>query len=124
MNILIFAIALTSVFLNALAQIFLKKTMLTIDAIPVGFINFFNFALSLALNYWFISAISCYILSIGLWMAVLSKVEVSLAYPLLSIGYIITAFIGYFFLKENINFLRIIGLSFICTGIIFVSKSA
>ncbi|WP_032115788.1 SMR family transporter [Candidatus Arsenophonus nilaparvatae] len=123
MNIFIFTIALTSVCLNALAQIFLKKTMLTINAIPTNFLGFFNFSLSLALNYWFVSALLCYVLSIGLWMAVLAKVEVSLAYPLLSIGYIITACIGYFFLKENVNFIRIIGLAFICTGIVFVSKS-
>ncbi|CAM7590630.1 4-amino-4-deoxy-L-arabinose-phosphoundecaprenol flippase subunit ArnE [Escherichia coli] len=57
-------------------------------------------------------------------MAVLGKVEVSLAYPLLSIGYVITAIIGYFFLNEDVNTLRLIGLSLICVGIIFISRSA
>lgn len=66
---------------------------------------------------------SLYAVSIGLWMAVLGKVEVSLAYPLLSIGYIITAFIGYFFLHENVNMIRIIGLATICLGIIIISRS-
>ena len=57
-------------------------------------------------------------------MAVLGKVEVSLAYPLLSIGYVITAIIGYFFLNEDVNTLRLIGLSLICVGIIFIFRSA
>ena len=54
----------------------------------------------------------------------LGKVEVSLAYPLLSFGYIIAAAIGYFFLKEDVNTMRIIGLSLICVGIVFISRSA
>ena len=57
-------------------------------------------------------------------MVVLGKVEVSLAYPLLSVGYILTAVIGYFFMGENVNLIRIIGLTFICVGIIIISRSA
>ncbi|HEE0104266.1 EamA family transporter [Citrobacter freundii] len=124
MSLLILLLALTSVSLNALAQVALRKTMLTIAPLPDAIAGYLGFAIQLLMNPWFIAGMSCYVLSIGLWMAVLGKVEVSLAYPLLSVGYVITAVIGYFFLKEDINTMRLIGLSLICVGIVFISRSA
>jgi len=67
---------------------------------------------------------TCYALSIGIWLIVLGKTEVSLAYPLLSIGYIITAIIGYYILGENVNLTRIAGIALICFGIVVISRSA
>lgn len=124
MSLITFFIALASVSLNALAQVAFRKTMLSIPPIPTALVDYISFGISLILNPWFIAGMSCYVFSIGLWMAVLGKVEVSLAYPLLSVGYIITAIIGYFFLKEDVNTMRIIGLALICSGIVFISRSA
>lgn len=123
MNFFIFIIALCSVSLNAAAQIALRKTMLSLGTFPSDLQGYFVFSLNLLTNWWFILGMSCYAISIGLWMVVLGKTEVSLAYPLLSIGYILTAIIGYFFMGENVNSIRIIGLAFICLGIIVISRS-
>lgn len=123
MNLLTFLLAVSSVTLNAFAQIALRKTMQTVGAFPHGLMDFFQFGYQLCINLWFLTGMSLYAVSIGLWMAVLGKVEVSLAYPLLSIGYIITAFIGYFFLHENVNMMRIVGLATICVGIVIISRS-
>ena len=124
MNFITFIIALSSVSLNALAQIALRKTMLSLGNFPSGLTGYLELALNLLTNIWFILGMGCYVISIGLWMAVLGKVEVSLAYPMLSIGYVLTAIIGYFFMGENVNLIRIIGLSFICFGIVIISRSA
>ncbi|HCB1579697.1 MULTISPECIES: SMR family transporter [Citrobacter] len=124
MSLIVLLLALTSVSLNALAQVAMRKTMLTLAPFPDAISGYFGFAIQLILNPWFIAGMSCYVLSIGLWMTVLGKVEVSLAYPLSSVGFIITAAIGYFFLKEDINTMRLIGLSLICIGIVFISRSA
>jgi multidrug transporter EmrE-like cation transporter len=124
MHPLIFALAVGSVSLNAMAQIALRKTMLTIPPLPSGIGESVGFAVSLLLNPWFIAGMGCYVLSIGIWMIVLGKTEVSLAYPLLSIGYIITAIVGYYFLGENVNVTRIAGIALICSGIIVISRSA
>lgn len=123
MNLIIFVIIILSVSLNALAQIFLRKTMLTAGQLPSQILGYFEFGLNLLTNIWFILGMGCYVVSIALWMGVLSKVEVSLAYPFLSIGYILTAIIGYFFMQENVNMVRIIGLAFICIGIFIISRS-
>lgn len=123
MNLLIFTIIISSVFLSSLAQIFLRKTMLTAGPLPSEMLSCVEFGLNLLTNIWFILGMGCYIISIVLWLGVLSNVEVSLAYPFSSLGFILTAIIGYFFLQENLNIVRIIGLGFICIGIIIISRS-
>lgn len=124
MNLMTFILALFSVSLNALAQVAMRKTMLSIPAFPNMLSEGWGYAVAVLLNPWFIGSMSCYAVSIVVWMMVLGKAEVSLAYPLLSVGYIIAAVIGYFFLKEDLNSMRIIGLVLICAGIIFISRSA
>jgi multidrug transporter EmrE-like cation transporter len=123
MNPITFALAVGSVSLNAMAQIALRKTMLTAGALPSGLSNAAGFAFALPLNPWFVAGMACYAASIGSWMIVLSKTEVSLAYPMLSIGYIMTAIIGYYFLGENVNVARIAGIALICCGIVVISRS-
>lgn len=124
MSPLIFALAVLSVTLNAAAQITLRKAMLSLKALPPAASQFFDFGISLALNPWLLAGMACYALSIGVWLIVLSKAQVSLAYPLLSIGYVITAVIGYYWLGENVNMVRAGGIALICVGIVFVSRSA
>ncbi|WP_336761384.1 SMR family transporter [Asaia sp. VD9] len=124
MNLSLFSIAILSVTLNAVAQIALRKTMLTLGALPASLFTLFSFLSNLAGNIWFLGGMLCYAVSIGAWMVVLSKAEVSAAYPLLSIGYLITAVIGYFFLGEHVNTTRVIGIGIICVGIVVISRSA
>jgi len=118
------ALAIGSVSLNAMAQIALRKTMLITGHLPSGATNVIGFAYSLLLSYWFLAGMTCYAVSIGSWMIVLAKTEVSLAYPLLSIGYIMTAIVGYYFLGENVNLARIGGIALICFGTLLISRSA
>jgi multidrug transporter EmrE-like cation transporter len=124
MHPITFALAVGSVSLNAMAQIALRKTMLTAGPLPSGGANALGFAFSLLLNPWFLAGMTCYALSIGIWLIVLGKTEVSLAYPLLSIGYIIAAIVGYYFFGENVNLTRIAGIVLICFGIVVISRSA
>lgn len=77
MSLLVLVLALTSVSLNAFAQVALRKTMLTIPALPETITGYFGFGIQLLMNPWFIVGMSCYVFSIGLWMAVLGKVRTS-----------------------------------------------
>jgi multidrug transporter EmrE-like cation transporter len=113
-----------SVSLNALAQITLRKAMLTVGALPTTSSEVVPFSLSVLLNPWFISGMTCYAVSIGVWLVVLSKTEVSAAYPLLSIGYVITALVGFFFLGENVTLMRVAGIAVICVGLVLIAHSA
>ena len=76
-----------------------------------------------ATNPYIIIGLFLYGLSFALWLIVLSKLEVSLAYPLLSIGYIIMPFVGYLFLDESLSVARIVGICIIIVGVYVVSRS-
>ncbi|MEH2054270.1 EamA family transporter [Nostoc sp.] len=113
---------LSGVFLNAFAQLFLKKGMLMIGYFDFSLVNISQIIFKVALNPFIILGLACYMFSVGLWLLVLSRVEVSFAYPFLSIGYIVTAIIGYAVFHENLSFNRLIGIFFICLGVVFISK--
>ena len=118
MNILII---LLSVLLNCTAQLLMRKGMLLEG--EVGVQNLFSQLNSMIVNPWLLGAMFCYAVSILLWMSVLSKVEVSYAYPFLSVGYVLSAVAGYMFFNENVSPIRIVGIIVICIGVILISRS-
>jgi multidrug transporter EmrE-like cation transporter len=124
LNQFVLLLAVISVSLNAGAQIALRKTMLGVGAIPGGAAEIIGFVISVLLSPWFIAGMACYVFSIGVWLLVLSKLEVSAAYPLLSIGYVITAVVGFFFMGENVTFMRGAGIALICAGLFFITRTA
>ena len=107
--------------LNALAQVVLRKAMLLLP--PLSLANPLRLALQLLSNPYLWAGLCCYALSIGLWLAVLSKVQVSLAYPMLSVGYIIAAVLGYVFLHESLSSHRMLGIGVICLGVLLISRT-
>lgn len=124
LNLPIFFTAIGSVFLNAMAQITLRKAMIEVGPPPDSAKDIISFALSLATTPAFILGMSCYAISIGVWLFILSKLEVSLAYPLLSVGYIFAAVVGYYYLGENVTVTRMAGIFIICVGVVVLSRSA
>lgn len=57
-----------------------------------------------------------YIIDTGLWLVILSQEELSFAYPLLGLGYLITAVLAKLFLKESLTFFKLIGILLIISG--------
>lgn len=118
MNIILI---LSSVLLNCGAQLCIRKGMLQVGEIGLG--GLFSHLWSLAMNLWLWLAMICYVASILLWVSVLSKVEVSYAYPFLSIGYVVAAVVGYLFFHESLSAMRIAGILVICLGVLLISRS-
>ena len=118
MNVLLIIL---SVLLNCAAQLCIRKGMLMIGEVGVGSM-FSNFG-EMITNGWLWLAMICYAASIWLWMSVLSKVEVSFAYPFLSIGYVVAAIMGYFCFNESLSFVRFLGIVVICLGVYLISRS-
>ena len=112
---------ISSVLLNAIAQLLIRKGMLVIGS--VGASNYAQNLMPMLLNPWLWGAMLSYAVSILLWMSVLSKVEVSFAYPFLSIGYIFAAVVGYMAFNEHLSIIRVIGILVICIGVFLISKS-
>ena len=116
-------IILFAVSLNALAQLLLKNgTTLfkTLDSNDV-----FSFLLNgIIKNYFFLGGFLSYLFSIFLWVYTLSKVEVSIAYPMLSLGFVINALGAWYFLGESMSFLKIIGITLILLGCFTLFRSS
>jgi drug/metabolite transporter (DMT)-like permease len=124
MNVALFALIFVSVSLNALAQIVLRKAMLVAGVLPPLMTKPLAFALALASNGWLWAGMACYATSIGLWLSVLSRVQVSVAYPMLSMGYVIAAVLGAIFLGEPVGAARMAGISLVCLGVFFIARTA
>jgi drug/metabolite transporter (DMT)-like permease len=65
----------------------------------------------------------CYGLSAVLWIAVVSNVDLSLAYPMVSLAYVLVFLASWLFLGEQITALRIAGLAIIVVGVLVISRS-
>ncbi len=105
MSPLTFVQILLSVSLNAMAQIFLRNTMVAMRA-RHGQPSILIFLSHLLLQPFFLAGMLCYAISILIWLSVLSKVEMSAAYPFLSIGFVIAAVVGFFF-GEHVTLVRV-----------------
>lgn len=79
--------------------------------------------LSLFMNPYVIAGLGMYGLSAVLWIYTLPKVQLSLAYPMVSAGYVLVFTLAHFLFKEPINSLRLAGLVVIVTGVLMISKS-
>lgn len=114
-----YIIALISIALGSIAQYFLKVGM---SAMPQDgtFMQKCTYALT-SLHVW--AGLTCYGLSMVFWLYVLSQMELSKAYPLVSLGYVFTLIISYCALHETINVWRVAGVAFIMIGVLCISKS-
>ena len=118
MNILLIII---SVLLNCAAQPCIRKGMLLVG--EVGLSGLWDHIGAMLSNVWLWLAVLCYAFSILIWLSVLSKMEVSFAYPFLSIGYVVAAVAGYYFFGESLTPVRIAGIVVICLGVYLISRS-
>jgi drug/metabolite transporter (DMT)-like permease len=72
---------------------------------------------------WLWLALGCYGLSVVVWLVGLSRVPVSQAYPLLSLGYVINVGLAWWLLGETPNLLRVAGIAVIVFGVVLVARS-
>lgn len=72
---------------------------------------------------WIIVGFGLYGLSAVLWLDVLSKLDFSLAFPMVGLTYVFTLLIGRFFFGETIGWERMLGVAFILIGIFFLVRS-
>ena len=117
------SIALLSVLLNAAAQLFLKAGTNIVGTVSFGDANTFNTLMNIARVPWFWAGFACYGISLFTWIATLSRLPVSVAYPLVSIGYVVNAMAAWWLFGESLTMQKLIGIGFIIIGVILVSTS-
>jgi multidrug transporter EmrE-like cation transporter len=123
MNLVSFSLVLTGVLLNAAAQLLLKAGVKDVGVIQLTPATIFNAGLKLALEPHILGGLTCYVISVVVWILALSRVQVSIAYPMLSLGYVVTAFIAWGFMGEAVNAMRLTGIAVIIVGVFLVARS-
>jgi drug/metabolite transporter (DMT)-like permease len=118
-----FAILGTGVLLNALAQLGLKAATRVSGPLLATDSGVVERALKVLVvpSLWY--ALCAYGLSVVVWLVGLSRVPVSQAYPLLSMGYVINVGLAWWLLGEIPNVQRVAGIGVIVLGVILVARS-
>lgn len=124
MTTLSFALILTGVLLNAAAQLLLKAGTNAIGHFEFHLDNLVPVGWKLATEPHILTGMMCYAISLVVWIMALSRVPVSIAYPMLSIGYVVNAVVAYLWLGEAVNATRMMGIGVIVLGVFIVARSS
>ena len=118
-----FAFLLSGVLLNAAAQLFLKAGTNALGIITLTREDWLGQFGRMALEPHLAGGILCYFVSVVVWIIGLSRVPVSVAYPMLSLGYLINAIAAHYLLGESVTLARWLGIGFILIGVWLVARS-
>jgi len=114
---------LTGVLLNAGAQLLLKAGVSAVGPIDFGAGAAWP-AFGRVLVQWpVLAGLGCYVVSVALWLVALSRVEVSLAYPMLSLGYVVNAAAAYWLFGEALGPARCAGIALILLGVFLIART-
>lgn len=117
------AYLLAGVMLNAAAQLSLKGATNRLGPLTLALDTLWPTGLRVALQPLIWIGVLCYAVSIVVWIVTLSRVDVSLAYPFLSLGYVVNALAAYYFFGENLSIQRCLAIGFILIGVYLLARS-
>ena len=123
MTALSFFLVLCGVLLNAAAQLLLKAGTNAIGAFDFSVRELGAVAPRVALEPHILGGLFCYVVSVVVWIMALSRVEVSVAYPMLAIGYVVNAIAAWYLFGEAVTGTRLAGIAFIIVGVVIVARS-
>lgn len=118
-----FALILTGVLLNAAAQLLLKAGTNAVGQFDFHLTNVIPVGLKIACQPFIVGGMACYAVSVVVWIMALSRVPVSVAYPMLSIGYVVNAVIAHYWFGEALVLQKMLGIGFIIVGLVLVANS-
>ena len=123
MELRTFAIIFSGVLLNSAAQLMLKAGARGIGSVSMSSASSVgSAALGAAMQPWIAFGLVCYFISAGLWIVALTRVDVTVAYPMLSLGYVIAACLAWQFFGEQLTAARISGILIILVGVVVLAR--
>ncbi len=114
---------LSGVLLNACAQLLLKAGTNSVGTFAFNAGNLLPIGIKLATEPHILGGLTCYVISVVVWIMALSRVEVSLAYPMLSIGYVVNALAAWWLFGEALTVERLVGIGVIIFGVFLLARS-
>lgn len=123
MSALSFTLVMCGVLLNAVAQLLLKAGTNAVGAFEFSAANVWPVGWKLATQPFIVGGLGCYVISVVVWIMALSRVEVSIAYPMLSVGYVLNAAAAWYLFGEAVTPARMVGIGIIILGVFIVARS-
>jgi multidrug transporter EmrE-like cation transporter len=120
---LTFSLVMLGVLLNAAAQLLLKAGTTRVGEFAFTLENLAPIGVRLASSPFIVAGLGCYVVSVVIWILALSRVPVSIAYPMLSVGYIVNALAAWYLFDESLSMQKLVGIGFIIVGVYLVARS-
>lgn len=114
-----------SILLSSVAQLCMKAGMLLIAMHTVQGVTFLQAALDIPSLLWVGAGLASYGLSLLFWMSAIARLELSLAYPMLSLSYVLVyvVAVNWPLLHESASWIRTSGILVVIAGIILIAQS-
>ncbi len=124
MTLFLLGFILFTVVFSAFGQLALKMAVARPDMQAAMQSNVSDAVLAALMSPLIWLGLSIYGLSVSMWIWVLSKTDLSVAYPFVGISFLVTMGFGAFVLGENVTPMRILGTLLIAGGCVLVGRSA
>ena len=123
MNRSVLALVLSSVLMSSFAQIILKAGMSSADVLTASGGDRWGLARAVAFNPWVLAGLALYFASAVVWLFVLAKLDVSLAYPFVGLGFVVTMLLARLVHGEALTPTRIAATLLIAAGVLLLARS-
>jgi multidrug transporter EmrE-like cation transporter len=113
---------LLTLLLTVYGQLVLKWQMGHAGQLPSGGIDKVMFLLQQLLNPWMISGLAGAFVASLAWMAAMTRLEMSYAYPFMSLAFVVVMLFGVLFLGETLSLAKVGGTLLVIGGLILIAR--
>ena len=118
-----FLLLICNVLFTVTGQLLLKQGMLQVGRVE-GVSRVIHKLIQAFMNPFVIGGIATYGFTTMIWLVILSRVKLSVAYPIISLGYLLSILFSWIFFKESIPRIRVLGAVVICIGVYLVASAS
>ena len=111
-----------SILLMVYCQLAIKWRVLGAGELPAGAADKIRFLAGLLIDPWVISALAAALIAALLWMAALTKLDLSHAYPFVGLTFVLVAIASALMFHEPLTGPKIAGVALICLGVVIGSQ--
>lgn len=113
---------LISISFNVLGQLSMKYAMIKYGEVNLQLSKILTIVFSIFTRPFVILGLLLYFVSAFFWITALSKVELSYAYPMLSIGYVLIFFLSWLLFAEQATLIKFIGTVVVGLGLFLIAR--
>jgi drug/metabolite transporter (DMT)-like permease len=114
---------LIAVLTSATGQVLLKKGMASMGALTLTTNQLVSILWRIATNPYVVIGLIIYVCGTVFWLAALSRVDLSYAYPFASLSYVLMLIASWLLFSENITPVRLLGTMVVGMGVLLISQS-